>query len=73
MRYYTPHLTLGSVIYEDKSKVCKECGSVEFTISEPKGPHAAGLYCTHCDHFWGWLSRMKLQEIVTALGSQSHE
>lgn len=40
--------------------VCRSCGSFSWTVTEGKGPHAAGLRCTGCDANGGWLPKSEV-------------
>ncbi len=36
---------------------CPACGSAKYTVTEGKGPHAAGKRCAECGQHLGWLSK----------------
>ena len=67
------HPILGDTIYEGGDRTCKECGSVEFHITEGKGPHRAGLYCLHCEQFKGWLPAVEVAGLIETLAENNNE
>jgi hypothetical protein len=45
------------------------CGSAVATIEPGRGPHLAGLRCTHCDRHRGWMSR-ETHRFVTEIAAK---